>query len=140
MLAKAEDPYQRVSHALTRTIIHIILLGGAATMVVPFVWMLSTSLKTNLEVFRIPPTLIPVAPQWHNYVEMFKVVSYGRWFLNSVIITVVQTVLYIFVASLAGFTFARLRFPGRDVIFILYLATLMVPSEVTLIPKFILMK
>ena len=140
MLAKAEDPYQRVSHALTRTIIHIILLGGAATMVVPLVWMLSTSLKTNLEVFRIPPTLIPVVPQWHNYVEMFKVVPYGRWFLNSVIITVVQTVLYIFVASLAGFTFARLRFPGRDVIFTLYLATLMVPSEVTLIPKFILMK
>lgn len=140
MLAKAEDPYQRVSRALSRTIIHIILLGGATTMVVPFIWMISTSLKTNLEVFRIPPTLIPPVPQWHNYIEIFKVVPYGRWFLNSVIITVVQTLLYLFIASLAGFTFARLRFPGRDLIFTLYLATLMVPGEVTLIPKFILMK
>ena len=140
MRGETVDPYQRVSQALTRTIIHIILLGGATTMVVPFVWMISTSLKTNLEVFRIPPTLIPSAPQWHNYIEIFKVVPYGRWFLNSVIITVVQTLLYLFIASLAGFTFARLRFPGRDIIFTLYLATLMVPGEVTLIPKFILMK
>ncbi|HDN79647.1 MAG TPA: carbohydrate ABC transporter permease [Chloroflexi bacterium] len=140
MRGKRGDPYQQVSEALKRTIIHIILLGGATTMVAPFVWMISTSLKTNLEVFRIPPTFIPAVPQWHNYLEIFRVVPYGRWFLNSVIITVTQTVLYLFVASLAGFTFARLRFPGRDLIFTLYLATLMVPSEVTLIPKFILMK
>jgi len=65
---------------------------------------------------------------------------YGRWFLNSVIIAVTQTVLYLFVASLAGFTFARMRFPGREAIFTLYLATLMVPGQVTLIPKFLLMK
>jgi len=140
MLAEVRDPYQRVSQALTRTVIHIILLGGAATMVVPFVWMLSTSLKTKLGVFHIPPTLIPPDPQWHNYVNMLKAVPYGRWFLNSVFIAVTQTALYLFVASLAGFTFARLRFPGRELIFTLYLATLMVPDEVTLIPKFILMK
>jgi len=125
---------------MTRLIIHIILLGGATTMIVPFVWMLSSSLKRNLEVFYIPPTLIPSVPQWHNYVEIFKVVPYGRWFLNSAFIAIVQTVLYLFVASLAGFTFARMYFPGRELIFTLYLATLMVPGEVTLIPKFILMK
>ncbi len=140
MPAATRDPYQRVSQAMSRTVIHLILLGGATTMVVPFVWMLSSSLKTNLEVFHIPPTLIPTVPQWHNYVEIFKVVPYGRWFLNSAFIAIVQTVLYLFVASLAGFTFARMRFPGRELIFTLYLATLMVPGEVTLIPKFILMK
>jgi len=140
MLAKAEDPYQRLSRALSHTVIHLILLGGAVTMVIPFVWMLSSSLKTNLEVFHVPPTLIPPVPQWHNYVEIFRVVPYGHWFLNSVIITVSQTLLYLFVASLAGFTFARMRFPGREAIFTLYLATLMVPSQVTLIPKFILIK
>ncbi len=140
MPTKARGPNQRVSQAMGRIISHIILLGGAITMVVPFVWMLSSSLKTNLEVFRIPPTFIPDVAQWQNYIEIFKVVPYGRWFLNSLFITVVQTVLYMFIASLAGFTFARLRFPGRDVIFTLYLATLMVPGEVTLIPKFILMR
>jgi len=126
--------------ALTRIIIHIVLLVGIGTTVVPFLWMLSSSLKTNLEVFHIPPTLIPPAPQWQNYLQIFKVVPYGRWFQNSIFITLTQTIFYLFVASLGGFTFARLRFPGRETIFALYLATLMVPGEVTLIPRFILMK
>jgi len=125
---------------MSRTVLHIILLGGAVTMVAPFVWMVSSSLKKNLEVFHIPPTLIPAVPQWHNYIEIFKVVPYSRWFFNSTFIAATQTVLYLFVASLAGYTFSRLRFPGREAIFTLYLATLMVPGEVTLIPKFILMK
>jgi len=140
MPAQARDPYQRVSRALTRTIIHLILIGGAITMVMPLVWMLSTSLKTKLGVFHIPPIFIPADPQWHNYPDMLKSVPYGRWFLNSAFIAVARTGIYLFVASLAGFTFARLRFPGRELIFTLYLATLMVPGEVTLIPKFILMK
>jgi multiple sugar transport system permease protein len=125
---------------MNRTVLYLILVGGATTMVVPFLWMVSTSLKTNLEVFRFPPTFIPEAAQWQNYVEIFKVVPYGRWFANSLIITLAQTLLYLFVASLAAYTFARLRFPGRDALFMLYLATMMVPGEVTLIPKFILMK
>lgn len=140
MAIETRDPYQRVSQAMSRIILHIILLGGAVTMVAPFVWMLSSSLKKNLEVFHIPPTLIPAVPQWHNYIEIFKVVPYSRWFLNSTFIAVTQTVLYLFVASLAGYTFSRLHFPGREAIFTLYLATMMVPGEVTLVPKFILMK
>jgi len=140
MPAQAKDAYQHVAQALTRTVIHLTLIGGAITMVVPLVWMVSTSLKTKLGVFHIPPNFIPSNPQWHNYVDMLKAVPYGRWFLNSVFISVTQTVIYLFVASLAGFAFARLRFPGRELIFTLYLATLMVPGEVTLIPKFILMK
>ena len=140
MAIRTGDPYQRVSQAMSRTVLHIVLLGGAVTMVAPFVWMVSSSLKKNLEVFHIPPTLIPAVPQWHNYIEIFKVVPYSRWFLNSTFIAVTQTVLYLFIASLAGYTFSRLRFPGREAIFTLYLATLMVPGEVTLIPRFILMK
>ena len=140
MAIATRGSYQRISRATGRIILHVILLGGAVTMVAPFVWMLSSSLKKNLEVFHIPPTLIPAVPQWHNYIEIFKVVPYSRWFLNSTFIAVTQTVLYLFVASLAGYTFSRLRFPGREAIFTLYLATMMVPGEVTLIPKFILMK
>jgi multiple sugar transport system permease protein len=125
---------------MTRTVIYLILVGGAITMVVPFIWMISTALKTNLEVFTFPPSFIPEVPQWNNFVDIFEIVPYGRWFLNSIFITLVQTALYLFVASLAAFVFARLQFPGRDTIFMLYLATLMIPGEVTLIPKFILMK
>jgi multiple sugar transport system permease protein len=125
---------------MTRTVIYLILVGGAITMVVPFIWMISTALKTNLEVFTFPPTFIPEVPQWNNFTDIFDIVPYGRWFLNSVFITLIQTILYLFVASMAAFVFARLHFPGRDTIFLLYLATLMIPGEVTLIPKFILMK
>ncbi|MEA3440649.1 MAG: carbohydrate ABC transporter permease [Chloroflexota bacterium] len=134
------DPYRRVSRTMTRTVIYLILVGGAITMVVPFIWMISTALKTNLEVFTFPPTFMPEEPQWNNFTDIFEIVPYGRWFLNSIFITLVQTSLYLFVASLAAFVFARLQFPGRDTIFMLYLATLMIPGEVTLIPKFILMK
>ncbi len=140
MSISTRTPYQRISQAVGRAILHIVLLGGAVTMVAPFVWMVSSSLKKNLEVFHIPPTLIPAIPQWQNYIEIFKVVPYGRWFINSTFIAVTQTLLYLLVASLAGYTFSRLHFPGREAIFALYLATLMVPSEVTIIPKFILMK
>lgn len=140
MQSEMGDPYQKVSRTMTRTVIYLILVGGAITMVVPFIWMISTALKTNLEVFTFPPTFIPEVPQWNNFTDIFDIVPYGRWFLNSIFITLVQTILYLFVASLAAFVFARLRFPGRDTIFLLYLATLMIPGEVTLIPKFILMK
>jgi multiple sugar transport system permease protein len=135
-----KDPYRQASQAMTRTVIYLLLVGGALTMVTPFIWMVSTSLKTNLEVFTFPPTFIPAEFQWHNYVDIFEVVPYGRWFFNSLFITLTQTVLYLFVASLAAYVFARLRFPGREPLFLLYLATLMVPGEVTLIPKFILIK
>ncbi len=140
MQSELGDPYQKVSRTMTRTVIYLILVGGAITMVVPFIWMISTALKTNLEVFTFPPTFIPEVPQWNNFVDIFDIVPYGRWFFNSIFITLVQTILYLFVASLAAFVFARLHFPGRDTIFLLYLATLMIPNEVTLIPKFILMK
>ena len=140
MHSEMRDPYQRVSRSLNRTVIYLILVGGALTMVIPFVWMISTSLKTNMEVFTFPPTFIPEVPQWQNFADIFEVVPYGRWFINSIFIALAQTILYLFVASLAAFVFARLHFPGRDTIFLLYLATLMMPGEVTLIPKFILMK
>ena len=140
MQSEMGDPYRRVKRTMTRTVIYLILIGGALTMVLPFIWMISTALKTNLEVFTFPPTFIPEVPQWNNFVDIFEIVPYGRWFLNSIFITLVHTALYLFVASLAAFVFARLHFPGRDTIFMLYLATLMIPVEVTLIPKFILMK
>lgn len=140
MQSEMGDPYRRVSRTITRTVIYLILVGGALTMVVPFIWMISTALKTNLEVFTFPPTFIPEVPQWNNFTDIFEIVPYGRWFFNSIFITLVQTALYLFVASLAAFVFARLHFPGRDTIFMLYLVTLMIPGEVTLVPKFILMK
>ncbi|MDI6862725.1 MAG: carbohydrate ABC transporter permease [Pseudothermotoga sp.] len=112
----------------------------AFIMLVPFFWMFSTSLKSLGEVFEYPPKWIPRQPHWENYARIWSVVPFGRYLLNSVIVSGSITLLHLLVASLSAFAFARLNFPGRDKLFLLYLATLMVPGQVTMIPNFILIK
>jgi len=112
----------------------------AFIMLVPFFWMFSTSLKSLGEVFEYPPKWIPSQPRWENYARVWSVVPFGRYLLNSVIVSGSITLLHLLVASLSAFAFARLNFPGRDKLFLLYLATLMVPGQVTMIPNFILIK
>mgnify|MGYP000548292726 FL=1 len=117
-----------------------VLIVVATAMLVPFFWMLSTSLKPIGEVFAYPPTWIPKDPQWSNYATVWKVIPFGRYMLNSFITSFCITALHLIVASMAAFAFARLEFPGRDKLFLLYLATMMVPGQVTMIPNFILIK
>lgn len=112
----------------------------AFVMLLPFFWMFSTSLKSLGEVFAYPPKWIPTEPRWENYARVWSVVPFGRYLLNSVIVSGAITFLHLLVASLSAFAFARLNFPGRDKLFLLYLATLMVPGQVTMIPNFILIK
>lgn len=121
-------------------ILFAMLLVVSISMLIPFFWMLSTSLKPIGEVFAYPPIWIPRNPEWKNYSTVWKAVPFGRYMLNSFIMSSCITVLHIIVASMAAFAFARLEFPGRDRLFLLYLATLMVPGQVTMIPNFILIK
>lgn len=117
------------------------LLGlGAALMVLPFVWMVSTSLKSPADIFVYPPKWIPNPVVWGNYAEVVRILPFGRYLLNTTFVAVSITLLQLLVASLAAYGFARLRFPGRDLLFIAYLATLMVPIQVTLIPNFLIVR
>ncbi|MCC6310778.1 MAG: carbohydrate ABC transporter permease [Trueperaceae bacterium] len=118
----------------------IFLVPAAIFMLAPFVWMLSTSLKGVGQVFEYPPRWIPETFHWENYTRVFKVLPFGRFFLNSAIVATTVTVLQIVTCSLAAYAFARLRFPGRDVLFLAYLGTLMIPGQVILIPNFILLR
>jgi multiple sugar transport system permease protein len=120
--------------------LHLLLIAGSVVMLVPFAWMLSTSLKQPGDVFIYPPQWIPQPVQWENYRETVTVMPFGRFYLNSIIQAVAVTVLQLLTASLAAFAFARLRFRGRDVLFLLYLATMMIPFPVTMIPNFIIMR
>lgn len=104
----------------------------------PFLWMILTSLKTQQEAFQYPPTLLPKDPQWQNYVQLFTLVPFGRYFLNTVIVTTAVVVGQLFISALAAYAFARLNFMGRDTLFLFYLATMMVPFQVTLIPLYLL--
>ncbi|WP_448524209.1 carbohydrate ABC transporter permease [Pseudothermotoga sp.] len=117
-----------------------LMVSVAFIMLVPFFWMFSTSLKSLGEVFEYPPKWITRQPHWENYTRVWSVVPFGRYLLNSVIVSGSITLLHLLVASLSAFAFARLNFPGRDKLFLLYLATLMVPGQVTMIPNFILIK
>lgn len=120
-------------------LLYLLLSAGAIVAVLPFVWMLTTSLKAPYDVFSYPPKLLPNPVVWHNYADAISAVPFGRFYLNSLIVATSVTSLQLLTSSLAGFAFARLHFPGRETIFLIYLATLMVPFHVTLIPNYILM-
>lgn len=121
-------------------LIFIILLAGALITVGPFAWMLTTSIKPDPEVFRYPPTVFTSNPQWQNYLEIFSAIPFGRAFLNSVVVTLSITVLQLIICSMAAYAFACMTFRGREAVFLLYLAALMVPPQVTIIPNFMLVR
>jgi multiple sugar transport system permease protein len=119
--------------------IYLCLVVAAVAVLFPLVWMFLGSFKSAREINQFPPTWIP--NEWHpeNYVRAWVTPpsTLGRYFLNSVIVAVLGTALQLVIGVLAAYAFARLRFPGRDALFVLVLATTMVPGEVTLIPNFV---
>jgi multiple sugar transport system permease protein len=119
---------------------HLVLIPIAVVMVIPLVWMLVTSLQTLDETRHYPPTLLPSSLQFQNYTEVLQRAPFARWFANTLIVTVVVVVGNLFFCSLAGYAFARIKFFGREVVFVLVLATLMVPFQVVIIPTFLIVK
>ena len=128
------NPVRRIS---TKMLILIALLVGAAINLLPFIWMISTSLKSPSEVFQYPPAWIPNPFVWHNYVEGFRRIN-GRVFFNSAFFAISIVLLQGLVTTMGGFAFARIKFPFRNVIFLIYLGTMMIPPQVTLIPTYII--
>ncbi|WP_026486280.1 carbohydrate ABC transporter permease [Caldanaerobius polysaccharolyticus] len=124
----------------TIIITHIILMLGAITMILPFLWMISTSLKPLSEVFVFPPKFFGSKIVWQNYTKLTERFPFWLFFLNSLKISIIVVFAQLVTSSMAGFVFARLNFRFRDSIFALYLATMMIPGQVTMIPNFILMK
>ena len=118
---------------------YVALTLGSLLMVFPFLWMLSTSIKSESDVLAFPPIWIPDEFAWENYPEVLRLLPFGRFLLNTAFVAVTVTILELITSSFAGYAFARLRFPGRDKLFLLYLGTLMIPGQVTIIPNFLLM-
>ena len=124
---------------IVRIVAHVILMAGAITMLVPFIWMLSSSFKSLNEVFVFPPRLFGRRIVWENYTKISSRFSYVTYFKNSIIVSAWVVVWQVFTSAIAGYVFAKLRFKGRDKIFVLYLATMMVPFHVTVITNFLQM-
>ena len=127
---------------LKRTGAYILLTLGAATMIIPFLWMFSTSLKESTDVFTYTFKLIPRPIIWDSYIKIWKLkdVPFLRFYFNSIFVAICVTIGQVITSSLAAYAFARLRFPGRDKLFFVYLATMMIPGSVTIVPLFALMR
>jgi multiple sugar transport system permease protein len=121
-----------------RVLLHTLTIFLAIFAMFPFIWTVASSLKTPAELVLFPPPLFPYAPQWGNYAELWRVVPFGRWLFNSLIYTVVGTLGAVASATLVAYSFARFRYPGRDVFFMVTLASIILPVEVTIIPQYVL--
>ena len=122
---------------IVKIVAHLVLLLGAITMLVPFIWMLSSSVKSLGEVFVFPPTLFGEKIVWENYTKISSRFDYLAYFLNSVKVSAWVVIFQVFTSATAGYVFAKLNFKGRDRIFTLYLATMMIPLHVTVITNFL---
>lgn len=123
---------------LTKLISYSVLIVGGLFTLFPFLWMISTSLKEEQYLLTFPPQLIPNPVNFQNYQDIWTLIPLAQGFLNSTFISVTGTLGVLFASSLAGFAFAKLRFPFRDRLFVVLLATLMIPGAILLVPQFIL--
>lgn len=119
--------------------LHVLLLIGAFVIVVPMLWMVTTALKSPGEV-HLPPYLIPTSFEWANFSKTFEADAFGRFYLNSGLMTGGIVAGQVLFSSMAGYAFARLRFPGRGLLFGLVLATMMMPVYVTLVPSYLIVR
>lgn len=134
------DTRAQLARGAGRALIYVIAVVAAMLFMIPFFWTLSSSLKTPGEVFVFPPTWIPTDPRPDNYVQVWQKVPFASFTLNTVTVTVLAMVGQVVSASAVAYGFARFRFRGRNLLFMLVLSTMMIPREVTIIPSFLLFK
>jgi ABC-type glycerol-3-phosphate transport system permease component len=128
------------SKLIRQALLYAILLALSVLFVLPFAWMLSTSLKDDPQVYRVPPIWLPRPMRWRNYIEAMTVVPFGRFFVNTLWYVLPSTFGVLFSSALPAYGFARLRWKGRDLLFFICLATMMIPFQVQMIPLFITFK
>lgn len=126
--------------SMGRLAISVVLFVIGVVMIAPLIWLISTSLIEPAQAFQLPPAWLPKPFSLQNFRDVFGLIPLGRMALNSLFVTVISVVGSLFTASLAGYAFSRLPFPGRDQLFVVLLTALMVPTQLTIIPIFILMR
>ena len=139
-MAKQTQQQNKKKLKISTVLIFLFCCIVAFTMLVPFVWMVSASFKLNSEIFSYPVKWIPEVFRTLNYEKVWQSIPFLQYFLNTLKLAVIITLLQLFTCSLAAFAFTKLQFPGRDKIFVAYLATMMVPWHAIMIPQFIVVK
>ncbi|MFC3341486.1 carbohydrate ABC transporter permease [Paenibacillus abyssi] len=125
-----------IKRILRTFLVYVLLLAVVVLTVLPFVWMVSGSLKNQATIFQNTMNLIPSEPLWSNYSEVWNRVPFGQFYWNTIKVSVLSTAGSLIAASLAAYAFAKLSFPGRDKLFLLFLATMMIPGQAIMIPQF----
>src|SRR5215211_3126365 len=136
-LANAARTRRRVCAVLGQTGIYLLIVAGAVVVAFPFFWQLSTSLKSPADVFSWPPIWIPLPLHPENYAQVAEIVPLARYLGNSLLITGTVIVGTLLSCVLPAYAFARLRFPGRDIIFLVLISSLLIPPMATLVPQFV---
>ncbi len=119
--------------------LHLVIYILAAATILPFIWMILTSVKSLNEIFIYPPKWLPSEFHFDNYIKAFEAAPFGRYYLNSIFVAVTVTIGQLITCSMAAFAFSRLKFKGRNVLFVLFLGTMMIPYNVTMIPSFMVL-
>lgn len=140
MEAVGKDNSLTTGRAIRGTVLHIVLVIGAIVMVGPFLWMALSGLKSSSDIFRVPPTFFPSQWEWGNIKSSFTQLPFGRAYFNSFYISVLVVGGQLITCSMAAYAFAKINFPFRNTIFIVFLATMMVPAQVTIVPLYLIMK
>nr|WP_094549150.1 carbohydrate ABC transporter permease [Petroclostridium xylanilyticum] len=130
----------KLYHIAGKTFLYAIIVFSSITMILPFLWMLSASLKTEMNVFDFPINWIPENPVWSNYIVIWQKIDLLLFYFNTIKLTFIITTLQLVTCSLAAYAFAKIEFPERNLLFLGYIATMMVPFQVVMIPQFIIMK
>jgi len=130
-------PRRRNLETAGQAVTHVVLVAICLTFVMPFVWMILSSFKPALEIIKIPQTLLPKKWTVLNYKTIFERLQFWRFFLNSLIVCVSVTLIAILTSSLAGFVFTKFKFPGKEAVFIVFLAGLMIPFSIIVIPLYL---
>ncbi|MGQ9555344.1 MAG: carbohydrate ABC transporter permease [Anaerolineae bacterium] len=129
---------KRFQDLFWRSLAFVVVLLGAAFVLIPFLWMVTTALKTEMETYAVPPRWIPSKWMWRNFPDALRLLPFGRFYRNTAFVTFGSMVGAVLSSSLVAFGFARLRAPGRDLLFVILLGTMMLPGQVTLIPLYLL--
>lgn len=136
--ARRQRRQKRIRQFVFKAFLTLFIAAGALVIMLPLLWMISTSLKTQQETYLMPPWRLPAVPQWINYPTSLVQVPFGRYYMNTASIVVPVLLADVFVNALVAYGFARLRAKGKTVLFLIVLSTMMLPGQVTMIPVYIL--
>ena len=131
---------QSTGQKVLKVLIYVFLIVTAAVMLLPFLWMISASLKQDRDVFTFPIQWIPASPEWSNYSKIWTQIPLLTYILNTVKLTIIVTLLQLFTSSFAAYAFAKLNFKGRNILFLGYIATIAVPWQAYMVPQFMMLR